>query len=499
MATKTATHPNYPGYVFNSDGSITFTNGKVSSGRGEPGDYKLIVLRDKNARTPQVRVHRVLLEAFAGELAGEREVDHINCVKDDNRPENLRFLTKLEHRRYTHACNPDSQRRFAKKHYLAVIGTHPDGRNIQFKSIKQALHFLGLNEKAGSITYAIQTKGTIKGWRFRYVPIEAVGEEWRLLENFPGLESQIWLSNFGRFKSKTRISYGYVADKYFRACVKINGVFKSKGVHTLVCWAFHGPRPEGCTSVNHKDRNTQNNRPENLEWSNAVAQAIHKRDTDAADTIGPLPITIEPDAARVVQRPNIMQTIHEEAPPILEYGDVYRAHPDHVPMPRPTPEPSLVRTQAKREKAGVTDEVIDKIRALLLQGNTSKQIAKDLEVSDDLICNIKMGRAKKLEEIGDNARVPLSTATRIIEVLKYIELHPMSEEDLVRNSLEIFKSYIPLDLARVLVKGRAVLVKKEFPLADTTWAEYLRIQTVLKNRHVAPPVRLGPIRVLNGP
>lgn len=41
-------------------------------------------------------VHRAIAEAWHGPCPDGKEVDHINSVRDDNRPENLRYLTRQE-------------------------------------------------------------------------------------------------------------------------------------------------------------------------------------------------------------------------------------------------------------------------------------------------------------------------------------------------------------------------------------------------------------------
>lgn len=43
--------------------------------------------------------------------------------------------------------------------------------------------------------------------------------------------------------------------------------YNSRGVHILICLAFHGPAPSSKYEVNHKDGNKHNNLPGNLEWS----------------------------------------------------------------------------------------------------------------------------------------------------------------------------------------------------------------------------------------
>ena len=48
-------------------------------------------------------------------------------------------------------------------------------------------------------------------------------------------------------------------------------------VHSLLCYVAHGPMPDGCSSVDHIDRNPSNNKAFNLEWSSAKQQAANKR------------------------------------------------------------------------------------------------------------------------------------------------------------------------------------------------------------------------------
>ena len=59
-------------------------------------------------------------------------------------------------------------------------------------------------------------------------------------------------------------SYSRKGGKYRRRIV----VFRRKtlNVARLICEAFHGKPPNGRTIVLHKDENSDNNRPYNLEW-----------------------------------------------------------------------------------------------------------------------------------------------------------------------------------------------------------------------------------------
>ena len=66
---------------------------------------------------------------------------------------------------------------------------------------------------------------------------------------------------------------------YRTVSLSYDGHYVCKGVHVLVCSAFHGPKPKGC-QVGHKDDNPENNRADNLEWitpSQNMKQAFDRK------------------------------------------------------------------------------------------------------------------------------------------------------------------------------------------------------------------------------
>lgn len=65
----------------------------VSDGHG----YKVVKL-GKNRQI--FRVHRLVMLAFVGPCPEGLQVDHINGIRDDNRPENLRYVTQKENSQY---------------------------------------------------------------------------------------------------------------------------------------------------------------------------------------------------------------------------------------------------------------------------------------------------------------------------------------------------------------------------------------------------------------
>lgn len=47
-------------------------------------------------KTTHISVHRLVYETFNGEIPQDKEIDHINTIRDDNRLENLRCVTTKE-------------------------------------------------------------------------------------------------------------------------------------------------------------------------------------------------------------------------------------------------------------------------------------------------------------------------------------------------------------------------------------------------------------------
>jgi hypothetical protein len=63
-----------------------------------------------------ILVHHLVAVAFIGPIPADKEVNHKNRIRHDNRPENLEYLTPAEN---AAASNPFRQR--GEKHYKAVL------------------------------------------------------------------------------------------------------------------------------------------------------------------------------------------------------------------------------------------------------------------------------------------------------------------------------------------------------------------------------------------
>lgn len=88
-----------PGYRVSSSGSIWGPRGRVLSPVDNRRGYKYVHIRGHKAY-----VHRIVAYAFLPGGSPDKEVDHINGNRSDNRVENLRWVTHRENHNsvYTH-------------------------------------------------------------------------------------------------------------------------------------------------------------------------------------------------------------------------------------------------------------------------------------------------------------------------------------------------------------------------------------------------------------
>lgn len=107
-----------------------------------------------------------------------------------------------------------------------------------------------------------------------------VKEEWKQINNFPNYE----VSTLGNVRnSKTgRILKLTCKGGYIFTGLSQNSIGKTFPVHRLVALAFID-NPENKSQVNHKDKNRSNNNVNNLEWTTASENNIH-RSTNVSQT-----------------------------------------------------------------------------------------------------------------------------------------------------------------------------------------------------------------------
>lgn len=81
--------------IIRSDGRISKYKSKKMKPRYDKDGYLIIGL-NKNNKSYCFRVHRLVATAFISNLNNKPQVNHINGIKDDNRVENLEWVTGSE-------------------------------------------------------------------------------------------------------------------------------------------------------------------------------------------------------------------------------------------------------------------------------------------------------------------------------------------------------------------------------------------------------------------
>lgn len=106
-------------FIYNSDGTFSRLDRKNSSGSLDKDGYLIIKIKGK-----QYKAHRLVFAYFNGRFP-EREIDHINRIRTDNRIENLRECTRTQNiQNTTKKVNPKT----------GVIGIYYDSKTKGLKS-----------------------------------------------------------------------------------------------------------------------------------------------------------------------------------------------------------------------------------------------------------------------------------------------------------------------------------------------------------------------------
>lgn len=243
-----------------------FIKGSISKG------YRFYGYLNPEGKTEQIGVHVLVWEAFnnkvieKGWIDGLRfEVHHINSVRDDNRPDNLKLLRSDEHRRLTMTGREINAKR------KQVKRTDPDtGETVIMQSAFHAAQQMAA-VSARAVRAACLTGKRYRGWRWEYVTdpdlpgeywASPVRKEWR----------KVQVSNLGRVRDYCgRITYGSDDGKYLSVQIGL----KHHGVHQVVTEVFHGFKRPGQTP-DHINRDSRFNDATNLRWATLEEQADNR-------------------------------------------------------------------------------------------------------------------------------------------------------------------------------------------------------------------------------
>ena len=165
-----------------------------------------------------------------------------------------------------------------------------------------------------------------------------VHEEWRALAGYSGIYE---VSSIGRVRSldrivkmvgagasfssklvKGRILSQAIVKGYPRVTLCKGGKSRPIGVHRLVCEAFHGPAPEGCTDVAHNDGNPLNANASNLRWATRAENMADCR-IHGTYTFG------EKHHSAILTDQDVI-AIRESSEPAKKMAPRYGVHPNYI-------------------------------------------------------------------------------------------------------------------------------------------------------------------------
>ena len=129
--------------VFNKRGSKTIVNGRILKQKTDRYGYKCVCL-SKDSKSKHFAVHRLVAQAFIPNPENKPTVNHINEIKDDNRVDNLEWMTVAENNQYG-----TRNQRMGKTQQRAVIQyTLSNDYIAKYESIQEASIKTNMSEAA---------------------------------------------------------------------------------------------------------------------------------------------------------------------------------------------------------------------------------------------------------------------------------------------------------------------------------------------------------------
>ena len=274
--------PGFECYSASSDGQIRNKSGRVLKVRKDEGGYLQVKLSLDKKQINKL-VHHLIAAAFLSNEEGHPEINHINRVRNDNRVENLEWISKAGNRSHRVLRPTEDLKGNRTTVWKCDVNT---GEKLEmFRSLTDAAK--AVNAKTSSGICDVIKQCSRSG---RSVRKSAHGFKW-ILETHQEIQNEIWkllspdlvkgetghfISSEGRFKNKAgniREGYNHTSG-YKRICIGKNDYC----VHRLVAQTFL-PNFFGYAVVNHKNGNKKDPRLYNLEWVSPGQNVRHAHDT----------------------------------------------------------------------------------------------------------------------------------------------------------------------------------------------------------------------------
>lgn len=142
----------YPNYMVSNMGNVKSLNynhtgrEKILKPSVDKIGYMYVGLC-KNGKVKYFKVHRLVYEAFYGEIPNGMQVNHINEIKSDNRLENLNLMTPKENSNYGTRNKRIAEKTTNGKLSKSVLKIDPISNEIvaEYPSLREVERHLGFD------------------------------------------------------------------------------------------------------------------------------------------------------------------------------------------------------------------------------------------------------------------------------------------------------------------------------------------------------------------
>lgn len=154
-----------------------FKPGKMKKLKQRKDGYVTVRLY-KNNKMKDIRVHRLVAYAFIhnDDWKNKNHVNHIDCVRNNNRVDNLEWCSVLENHvhsdRLGRKIKPPVLKGRSNPNSRPVITTNTKtNKTMNFDSIVDGLRFIGIdkpNSKVTNVMKSIERNGSAYGHKWKY-------------------------------------------------------------------------------------------------------------------------------------------------------------------------------------------------------------------------------------------------------------------------------------------------------------------------------------------
>ena len=236
--------------------------------------YCVIKLQNNERKT--FMIHRLVAESFIGKIPKGQVVDHIDRNKKNNHVTNLRITTYSENN-----LNKPPTLTHAKSLEKAIVKCNENNNIIEeYDSFNKALSSIVAKSSRNGLSKALKTGELYKGYIWRYKETHHVG--FKAIKMIDGISYNNYEINelgiirtLSYKKIMTPTQQGECLKYYIVTLVDIEGKRHPHRLHRILMSVFKPINNMENMVVNHIDKNTLNNKLDNLEWVTQKQNVIY--------------------------------------------------------------------------------------------------------------------------------------------------------------------------------------------------------------------------------